>query len=191
MQTNPAGDNPQSFDSIVFSAADNSNGRSYNTSTVPLQQYRRGLTQVGNSTAQGLYGNNTNLANTVFIQNGDALTIGGRWFSPGTATLLWDNTNISTTTIDGAGQFNTSIIVPASSVGQHTLTIRDSATNFCVNISRYPSVATDYTDGWYTADYTVNLVPDYPVNETFYRINGGEIQNVTANGQPLINCGSR
>ena len=106
--------------------------------------------------------------------------------APAHATLLWDNTNISTTTIDGEGQFNASIIVPASAVGQHTLTIQDSATSFCVNVSRYPSVATNYTDNWYTTDYTVNLVPDYPVNETFYRINGGEVQNVTANGQPLI-----
>ena len=185
MQTNPPGDNPQSFDGIVFCVTDNSNGRSYNAST-SYNEYRRGLTQVGNLTAQGLFGNNTNLANSVSIQNGDTLTIAGRWFSPGTATLLWDNTNISTTTIDGAGQFNASIIVPAASVGQHTLAIQDSATSFCVNVSRYPSVATDYTDNWYTADYMVNFVPDYPVNETFYRINGGKVQNVTANGQPLI-----
>ena len=83
MQCNPSGDNPQSFDGIVFRVTDNSNGRSYNAS-IAYSQYRRGLTQVGNSTAQGLYGNNTNLATKIFVQDGDALTLGGKWFSPGT-----------------------------------------------------------------------------------------------------------
>jgi hypothetical protein len=41
-------------------------------------------------------------------------------------------------------------------------------------------------DGWYTSDITINLTPDYSVNETFYRLNGGPILNVTANGQPII-----
>jgi subtilase family serine protease len=185
MQCNPSGDNPQSFDIIIFRVTDNSNSRSYNAST-PYNQYRRGLTQVDNLTAQGLYGNNTNLATKIFVQDGDSLLVGGKWFSPGTATLLWDNTNLSTTTIDGAGQFNSSIIVPTAFVGQHKLTIQDSTTSLCVNISRYPSVATNNTDNWYTTDYTVNLEPNYTVNETFYRINGGPIQTLTANGQPLI-----
>jgi hypothetical protein len=41
-------------------------------------------------------------------------------------------------------------------------------------------------DGWHTEDFTVNLTTDAEVSETFYRLNEGDILNVTANGQPLI-----
>ena len=57
---------------------------------------------------------------------------------------------------------------------------------FCVNLTRLPTVANDYVDGWHTSNIPVNLAPDYPVNETFYSVNGGPVYNVTANGQPTI-----
>ena len=41
-------------------------------------------------------------------------------------------------------------------------------------------------NGWHTSDITINLTPDYAVNETFYSINGGTNFNVTANGDPTI-----
>jgi subtilase family serine protease len=185
-QNNPAGDNPPSFDNIVFQAVDNSNGNSYNT-TISYQEWRRGLTQVDNITATGLYGNDTNLATAVFVQNGQSLTVAGEYFSPGTASLFWDGTtSLGTATIDEAGSFNTTVLVPNTTAGQHTLTINDGSANFCVNLTRLPTVTNDYDGLWHTSDITINLTPDYNVTEIYYRINNGPVENVSANGQPVI-----
>ena len=186
LRNSTAGDNQPQFDNIIFRVTDNSNGRSYNT-TAPYMEWRRGLTQAGNVTAQGLFGNSTNLATNVFVQNGDTVPFSGAWFNPGTVSFLWDNSiNLGTTSIDNTGFFNTVIIVPSTSAGQHTVTISDGAANFCVNLTRLPRVANDYVDGWHTSDFNINLAPDYPVNGTFYRLNGGPVQNVSANGQPWV-----
>jgi hypothetical protein len=93
---------------------------------------------------------------------------------------------LGTASIDNTGFFNTTIIVPSTSAGQHTVTISDGAASFCVNLTRLPMVANDYVDGWHTSDFNINLTPDYAVNETFYRLNGGPIQNVSASGQPTV-----
>ena len=42
--------------------------------------------------ANGLYGNNTDLASTVFVQTGQSIAVSGQWFNPGTASLFWDDT---------------------------------------------------------------------------------------------------
>jgi hypothetical protein len=187
LQNNPPGDNnPPTSDNIVFQAQDNSNGNSYNT-TIPYTEWRRGLTQLGSITATGLYGNNTNLATSVFVQNGQSINVSGKWFSPGASSLLWDGTtNLGTATIDGTGLFDATVVVPATTAGPHTLTINDGSSNFCVNITRLPTVANDYDGLWHASDLTVNLTPDFNVTETYYRINNGSIFNVTANGQPFI-----
>jgi hypothetical protein len=185
LQSNPLGDNQPLFDNIVFRAQDNSNGRSYNTA-IPYTEWRRGLTQVGNFTTQGLLGNNTNLATSVFVQNGDTVPFSGSWFSPGSMLLFWDNTNLGIIPTDGNGFFNTAVTVPNTPTGQHTITISDGAVNFCVNLTRLPRVGNDYMDGWHTSDFNITLTPDYLVNETFYRINDGPVFNVAANGQPTI-----
>ncbi len=183
LQANSLGDATAGYDNIIFEVVDNSDDRSYNES-VPFTEYRRGLSQVGDSKAFGLYGNNTSLASSVFVQNGETIPVTGEWFSPGNATILWDSTNISTTAIDQTGQFSAAITIPTSTLGQHTLTIRDATTSFSVNITYAPKVSNDYIDTWHKSDFTVNIAVDSPVNETFYRINDAETQNVTANGQP-------
>ena len=186
LQNNTAGDNQPLSDNIVFRAQDNSNGHSYNT-TIPYTEWRRGLTQVADQTATGLYGNNTNLATTAFVQNGQSIIVAGEWFSPGTASLLWDGTiNLGTATTDRNGFFNATVLVPTTTAGQHTLTINDGASNFCVNLTRLPTVTNDYDGLWHTSDFPINLTSDYNVNETFYSINNGPICNVTANGPPVI-----
>jgi hypothetical protein len=186
LQNNTAGDNQPFYDSIVFRAQDNSNGYSYNT-TVPYTEWRRGLAQVGDSVAAGLYGNNTNLATNVFVQNGQSVFIAGKWFNPGNTSMLWDGIiDLGTILTDETGFFNTSVLVPTTTVGLHMLTIRDNNSDFCVNLTRLPTVSNDYVDLWHTSDFTINLTPDYNVNETFYRINDGPVCNVTANGQPTI-----
>ena len=185
-KNNPAGDNQPFFDNIVFQARDNSNGRSYHT-TVPYAEWRRGLIQIGDATPQGLYGNNTNLATSVFVQNGDTIPFSGQWFSPGDLSLMWDNTtNLGAISPDNTGFFNTTIIIPTTTAGQHTLTLNDGTTNFCLNLTRLPTVSNDYLDEWHKSDFTINLTPDYAVYETFYRINDSPVFNITSNGQPTI-----
>ncbi len=52
-----------------------------------------------------------------------------------------------------------------------------------------PETTNDYDGLWHNADFAVNLnaTDDYSgVNETSYRIDGGPIENVSANGQPII-----
>ena len=185
-QSNSSGDYPALYDNIVFRAQDNSNGRTYNTA-VPFTEWRRGISQIGNVTAQGLFGNSTNLATNVFVQNGDVVPFSGEWFDPGSISLFWDNTiNLGTISTDKNGFFDTTCTVPTTTAGQHTITIKDGSSNFCVNLTRLPTVANDYVNGWHTSDITINLTPDYAVNETFYSINGGTNFNVTANGDPTI-----
>lgn len=185
LQSNPSGDNQPSFNNIVFRAQDN-NRRTYKT-TVPYTEWRRGLTQIADTPAIGLYGNNTNLATTIFVQNGQSIVLAGQWFSPGAVYLLWDYTiNLGTATIDGTGFFNTTVQVPTTNAGEHTITINDGAADFCVNLTRLPTVDNDYVDGWHTTDFPINLSPDYALNETFYKINRGPVFNVTSNGQPII-----
>ena len=189
MQNNNPGDDQTLSDVIVFQAIDNNNSQAYNT-TIPYTEYRRGLTQFGASTPQGLYGNNTDLTTSVFVQTDETLPIVGRWFSPGNASLLWDNTNLGNITIDETGLFNTTVTVPVTSVGQHTFTISDATTDFCITLTREPIVANDYWDTWHTSDFTITLTPDCAVEETYYKINGGITYNLSTNGQPIITTSS-
>jgi len=139
-------------------------------------------------TAQQEIVNNTDLTGSVFVQTGDSLNVTGNGFDPGvgTATLFWDDLNVTTTEIDDNGSFSANVTVPQTNTGPHTLSINDGSSDFCVNLTRVPSTANNYTSGWQTSDFTIALTPDSAVNETFYRINGGNTQNVTADGQPLI-----
>jgi parallel beta-helix repeat protein len=52
-----------------------------------------------------------------------------------------------------------------------------------------PTTSDDYDGLWHTTDFTITLTAtdDFSgVAETYYRINGGSIQNVSANGQPFV-----
>lgn len=181
MQSSPSGDHAPSYDSIIFRVTDNL-GKSC---TATFSEYRRGLTQVNNLAVNGVYGNNTAFGAGTLIQNGELLAVSGKWFSPCTATLLWDTTNLTTTAVDQTGTFNTTITVPQSTAGQHTITIQDSTTRFNVNVTVSPSLSNDYDKSWHGSDFTINLSADSPVNDIYYRINGGEIQNVST-AQPKI-----
>ena len=185
VQNNIEGDKFALYDNIIFRAQDNNNSRSYN-STVPYMEMRRGISQIGYAAAQGIYGNNTDLTTSLFVQNGELIPISGKWFSPGTITLLWDTTSLGTTTTDEYGYFNTAIQVPQTVAGLHSLKIDDTATIFSLNLTRLPTLVNDYVQGWHVSDFKISLTPDYSMNETFYRINSGDIQNITTNGQPMI-----
>jgi hypothetical protein len=112
--------------------------------------------------------------------------VSGKWFSPGLVSLWWDTTRLVTTATDENGFFNTTIQVPQTTAGSHCLKIYDDTTFFSLNLTRLPTLINDYIQGWHTSDFTINLTPDYNVNETFYRINDGKIQNITYNDQPTI-----
>src|SRR3972149_12173118 len=51
-----------------------------------------------------------------------------------------------------------------------------------------PTTSDDYDRLWHTSDFTITLTAtdNTAVIATYYRINNGPIQNVTANGQPFI-----
>ncbi len=188
IQNNQVGDNQPSINNIFFKITDNHNGNSYN-STDPYMEWRRGLTQIGNQTATGLYGNCTNLTTDVFVENGQSIVIAGKWFSPGIASLLWNgNVSLGTTTVEANGNFNATITVPTTTAGQHSIVVNDGASNFCVNITRLPTVTNDYNyvNSWHTSNVEINLTSDLAGTQIYYSVNNGSICNVTTNGQPII-----
>ncbi|MCW4030535.1 MAG: S53 family peptidase [Candidatus Bathyarchaeota archaeon] len=185
LQNNLAGDHKPASDYIVFRARDSNDGRYYN-STEPYALLRRGLTQVNNVFASGVFGNRTDLTTQVFTQKGQSLLVSGMWFNPGIISLLWDNQTLWSSIADDLGTFTASVQVPTTTVGKHIIVIRDQNSDFSFNITREPFISLNYNGGWYTSDFTLDLTPDAEVTELFYCINGGVIQNVTANGSPVI-----
>ncbi len=182
---NLSGDNPPASDSIVFRVHDSGSDNTYN-STVPFSEFRRGLTQVGNQSPLGLFGNNTDLATAVFVENGQSIAVAGEWFSPGAASIIWDTTKIGTATVSQTGSFNAAVTVPTATAGKHTLTVDDGASNLTVTVTRLPKVSDDYVDVWYTRSFAINITADYTGTQTHYRVNSGETLTVEANGQPTI-----
>jgi len=51
-----------------------------------------------------------------------------------------------------------------------------------------PTTSHDYDRAWHTSDFTINLTAtdSSGISETYYRINGGPIQNISIDGQPRI-----
>ena len=184
-QNNPAGDYPPESNNIVFRAQDNS--QTINI-TVPYTEWRRGLSQIGNSAATDLFGNNTDLTGTMFASNGQPLAVVGNWFSPGSVTVLLDSlTSLGNVTVDVTGLLNTTVTMPTTTAGKHALIIRDGGSDFCVTITRLPAILNDYNDDvWHTSDFNVTFAHDFEGIDMFYKINNGSVCNVTANGQPKI-----
>jgi hypothetical protein len=187
LQTIGAGDNSPIFDEIVFRAQDNSNGYACNTA-VPYAEWRRGLTRVGDAVATGLYGNGTNLASTAFVEAGQPFVVSGRWFNPGSAAILWDGvTNVGAAVVDETGFFSATVTVPPTSAGAHNIVLRNGDAEFSVAVTRLPATMNDYDGLWHTSDFVINLTPDSSgISGTYYRLNGGPVQSVSANEQPRI-----
>jgi hypothetical protein len=184
----PSGDNTKTNDQIFFKVTTNL-GNTYNT-TVPFNEYRRGLNQIGTLSATGTYGNNTNFGTNLLPQSGSSLALSGKWFSGGNAALFWDSTNLGNFTADQTGIFSTIITVPTSTAGYHTLTIQDNGYNFSVNLATQPTITNNYGGQPQISDFTINLSADSTVDEIYYRINSGATQNVTFAGQPVISTSS-
>lgn len=136
-QNNAAGDHSALYDNIVYRATDNSNSRTV-TTAVPYKEWRRGITQVGNSAATGIFGPNSDLSTIISGIDEQTFTITGKWFKPGTATITWDNTeNLGTTTIDATGRFTATITASASITETHTVTINDGTCDFSFDLTFY------------------------------------------------------
>lgn len=113
-------------------------------------QYHRGLKQVGDSIAYGLYGNGTNLVSNVRLMTGDEIEISGKWFHSNDAIYIrWDGVNvvgtvtsdewasaeiIGTTTANSNGAFSTSVTIPTANAGEHYIAVEDSQTRVTVKI---------------------------------------------------------
>jgi hypothetical protein len=187
---NSAGDSPSASDNIVFRAQDNGSGLSCNTS-IPYSEWRRGLTRVGNAIPAGLYGNNTNLTSSVVVAVGQTLVVAGAWFNPGDVTILLDDiTAVGTALADETGFFNATVTMPTTTAGQHYMVVEDENARFVIAVARMPSTAHDYDSSWRNADFTVNLSPDPSNAEIYYRIKGGSILHVSAQGQPRMSTES-
>ena len=119
-------------------------------SYVDYNQYLRGLKQVGNRIANGLFGNGTDLISSVIVENGDAITVSGRWFHPGDAIYVrwdgkalvgtvtsseWQNAEIIGTSIAGStGSFTATATIPEADGGMHYLAVEDSETRVIVKV---------------------------------------------------------
>lgn len=71
--------------------------------------------------------------------------------------------------------------------------IEDSVIFAVLRNSTLPFTFADYDGLWHTTDFNITLLAfdgESGVNETYYRINNGPLQNISANGQPQINMES-
>lgn len=140
-----AGDQQESFSQVSYRAEINGIVYCY----YDYNQYARGLKRVGAQTANGLYGNGTNLSSTVNVKVGDSLVLSGKYFHPGVVYIRWDGSNIvgtvtasqwqnaaiiGTTVANSAGAFDTSVTIPAASAGEHYLSVEDTQTKVIIKI---------------------------------------------------------
>ncbi len=139
-EVQPEGITAESYAKITFRMLVNRTGQVVNGT---FNEYRRGIKQVYSPDSKNLtisegylIGNNTDLAfYNFFVRVKGDLTVVGRWFNPGTITVLWDNTTLmGSATADANGFFTALFIVPITTEGNHTVTIRDSAVKFVLRV---------------------------------------------------------
>ena len=108
-------------------------------------QFGRGIKTIGDLTADGLFGNGTDLTKQLSVQSSEVLPISGNWFQPNSPIYIrWDGATVVGTVTDNVwraaqiigqslsssvGFFNTTITVPSADVGAHFLSIEDSQTS--------------------------------------------------------------
>jgi hypothetical protein len=147
------GDYPEAYTRISYRAEIHGVVYCY----VDYNQYSRGLKRVGNQTANGLYGNGTNLASTVNVVTGDNIALSGKWFHPRDVIYIkWDGVSvvgtlagnqgnaetIGTSIANSVGSFDASVPIPTANAGEHYLSVEDSQAKIIVKI--YVSMASLY-----------------------------------------------
>jgi len=166
----PSGLQPESYSTIIFKMLVNSTGQ---TETNTFDEYRRGLVQLKGETSDTapagyLFGNGSNFftpgpdLSRVNVEVLGNLTIKGKWFSPGTVTISWDNvTAIGTATADKDGFFSATVTVPVASEGLHNVTVEDATIRFLVEV--YCLELIDVTKPYARAGLDQTVVEDTPV----------------------------
>ncbi|MGD6851551.1 MAG: hypothetical protein ACQCN6_05765 [Candidatus Bathyarchaeia archaeon] len=142
-------DSPETYTQVQYRAQVHGAGSDFVYSYANYNEYARGLTTVGCITANGLFGNGTNLSSNVRVMVGDTLALSGKWFHPGVIYVRWDGVNvvgtvssdewlnaniIQTTSASSNGTFATSIVIPNANAGEHYLAIEDSQTRITVKV---------------------------------------------------------
>jgi hypothetical protein len=110
----------------------------------------RGIKQVGNQIANGLYGNGTDLSSSVSVYAGESIPISGEWFHPGIIYIRFDGVPVVATVTSSAwqtaeiigstdassntGSFSTYATIPTADAGNHFLAIEDSQTRLIIII---------------------------------------------------------
>ena len=140
-------------ESTPISFRTESNGLVYGF--VDYYQIWRGLKKVGDCTANGLFGNGTDLSSVnetiaVRVEAGDIISISGYWFHSSDAIYIrWDGAAvvdtvtsdewlsaviIGSTIANATGYFETSITIPTADEGEHFLAVEDSETTVIIKI---------------------------------------------------------
>jgi hypothetical protein len=111
-------------------------------------EYVRGLKTVGALTANGLYGNGTNIP--LSVNAGDSILVSGRWFYPGVVYVRWDGkavvgtvtgdewrsaSIIGTSIASSTGSFDLTVTVPSADSGVHYISIEDAQTRVIIRIT--------------------------------------------------------
>ncbi len=140
-----SGDLSQQYNQISYRAAIGGIVYSY----ANYNEYERGLKVVGDDTANGLFGNGTDLTSSVIVISGSTITLTGEWFYPGLIYIRWDSnevvgtvtgdqwTNaiiIGTTVASENGTFSLNVTIPNAEAGSHYISIEDSQTWITVSI---------------------------------------------------------
>ena len=117
---------------------------------VSFNEQYRGIKQVGNAIANGLYGNGTNLSSSVSVDSGSSVQISGEGFHPGIVYVRFDGTPvvdtvtasawqtaqiIGSTAASSSGSFATYVTIPTADAGSHFLSIEDSQTRMIIIIN--------------------------------------------------------
>ena len=185
-------DMPETYTTISFRAERQGTIYSYADYT----EYARGLKKVGSLTANGLFGDGTNLASSVSVKAGDSLTIAGKYFHPGLVYVRWDGFTvvgtltadqwrnaqiIGTPIADASGSFETTVTIPSANAGEHFISVEDSQAKVIVKI-KYTNGAPDTTPTpIQKANSTLNLSCKSTTSYIGYKV---EISgNLTSNGQ--------
>ena len=150
-RSGPSGDNAEMYALVSYRSEVGGVVQGY----ADYSQYLRGMKTVGDQTASGLYGNGTNLAETVQVSPGDSLTLAGKWFHPGVIYVRWDGEAVvGTVTSDEwldavivgtavanqeQGYFETEVAIPTADAGEHYLSIEDFETRLIIKVNMAPN----------------------------------------------------
>jgi hypothetical protein len=145
-KSNYQGDNPETYNRLQYKT--HYQGLAYSYAT--YDQYAKGLKTIGSYTANGLYGNSSNLVSSVRVKAGETFTITGKWFQPGTIYVLldseatvgtvtssqWNNAmQIGNALANSQGYFEATVTIPNTiDGGEHYIAVEDSESTLIVKI---------------------------------------------------------